>query len=62
MADFDYEMTLVQHELGEVSYPSGRMIFILELREDDPGAFLNGMIRQHRTRCTKLITDNCNLS
>ena len=35
MADFDYEMTLVQHESGEASYPSGRMIFILELREDE---------------------------
>ena len=35
MADFDYEMTLVQGESGEVSYPSGRMIFILELREDE---------------------------
>ena len=35
MVDFDYEMTLIQHESGEVSYPSGRMIFILELREDE---------------------------
>ena len=35
MVDFDYEMTLVQGESGEVSYPSGRMIFILELREDE---------------------------
>ena len=35
MVDFDYEMTLVQGDSGEVSYPSGRMIFILELREDE---------------------------
>ena len=35
MADFDYEMTLVQRDSGEVSYPSGRMIFILELRNDE---------------------------
>ena len=35
MVDFDYEMTLVQRDSGESSYPSGRMIFILELREDE---------------------------
>ena len=35
MADFDYEMTLVQRDSGEASYPSGRMIFILERREDE---------------------------
>lgn len=35
MVDFDYEMTLVQRDSGEVSFPSGRMIFILELREDE---------------------------
>ena len=35
MVDFDYEMTLVQGDSGEVSYPSGRMIFILERREDE---------------------------
>ena len=35
MVDFDYEMTLIQHESGEASYPSGRMIFILELRDDE---------------------------
>ena len=35
MADFDYEMTLVERESGETSYPSGRMIFILELRDDE---------------------------
>ena len=35
MVDFDYEMTFVQRESGEPSYPSGRMIFILELREDE---------------------------
>ena len=35
MVDFDYEMTFVQRDSGEASYPSGRMIFILELREDE---------------------------
>ena len=35
MVDFDYEMTLVQRDSGEASYPSGRMIFILELRADE---------------------------
>ena len=35
MVDFDYEMTLVERESGEPSYPSGRMIFILELRDDE---------------------------
>ena len=35
MADFNYEMTLIQHESGEASYPSGRMIFILERRNDE---------------------------
>ena len=35
MVDFDYEMTLVQSDSGEVSYPSGRMIFILEIREGE---------------------------
>ena len=35
MADFDYEMTLVERESREASYPSGRMIFILELRDDE---------------------------
>ena len=35
MVDFDYDMTLVELESGETSYPSGRMIFILELREDE---------------------------
>ena len=35
MVDFDYEMTLVERDYGEPSYPSGRMIFILELREDE---------------------------
>ena len=35
MADFDYEMTLVERESGETSHPSGRMIFILELRDDE---------------------------
>jgi len=35
MVDFDYEMTLVQGGSGEVSYPSGRMIFILKLRDDE---------------------------
>ena len=35
MADFDYEMTFVERESGEPSYPSGRMIFILEFREDE---------------------------
>ena len=35
MVDFDYEMTFVQRDSGEESYPSGRMIFILELREDE---------------------------
>ena len=35
LADFDYEMTLVERDSGEPSYPSGRMIFILELREDE---------------------------
>lgn len=35
MVDFDYEMRLVQGDLGETSYPSGRMIFILELRADE---------------------------
>ena len=35
MADFDYGMTLVERESGETSYPSGRMIFILELRADE---------------------------
>ena len=35
IVDFDYEMTLVQRDSGESAYPSGRMIFILELREDE---------------------------
>ena len=35
MVDFDYEMTLVQRDSGEAAYPSGRMIFILELRDDE---------------------------
>ena len=35
MVDFDYDMTLVELESGETSYPSGRMIFILDLREDE---------------------------
>ena len=35
MADFDYGMTLVERESGESSYPSGRMIFILERRKDE---------------------------
>ena len=35
MADFDYGMTLVERESGETSYPSGRMIFILELRDNE---------------------------
>ena len=35
MVDFDYEMTLVERDSGEPSYPSGRMIFILELRDDE---------------------------
>ena len=35
IADFDYGMTLVERESGETSYPSGRMIFILELRDDE---------------------------
>ena len=35
MVDFNYEMTLVQRDSGEASYPSGRMIFILELRADE---------------------------
>ena len=35
MVDFDYEMTLVQRDSGESSYPLGRMIFILERREDE---------------------------
>ena len=35
MVDFDYDMTLVGRESGETSYPSGRMIFILEFREDE---------------------------
>ncbi len=35
MVDLDYDMTLVELESGETSYPSGRMIFILELREDE---------------------------
>ena len=34
MIDYDYNMTLVQRASGEISYPSGRMIFILELREN----------------------------
>ena len=37
IVDFDYEMTLVQRDSGESSYPSGRMIFILELRDDEWG-------------------------
>ena len=35
MVDFDYEMTFVQRDSGAASYPSGRMIFILEFREDE---------------------------
>ena len=35
MVDLDYEMTLVQSDSGEVSHPSGRMIFILERRENE---------------------------
>ncbi len=35
MADFDYGMILVERESGESSYPSGRMIFILERRKDE---------------------------
>ena len=35
MVDLDYEMTLVERDSGESSYPSGRMIFIIELREDE---------------------------
>ena len=35
LVDFDYEMTFVQRDSGESSYPSGRMIFILEFREDE---------------------------
>ena len=35
MVDFDYEMTFVERESGEPSNPSGRMIFILEFREDE---------------------------
>lgn len=35
MVDFDYEMTFVERDSGEPSYPSGRMIFILELRDDE---------------------------
>ena len=35
MADFDYEMTFVERESREPSNPSGRMIFILEFREDE---------------------------
>lgn len=35
MVDFDYEMTFVQRDSGESSHPSGRMIFILEFREDE---------------------------
>ena len=35
MVDLDYDMTLVQRDSGESSYPSGRMIFIIELRDDE---------------------------
>jgi hypothetical protein len=35
MVDLDYEMTLVERDSGESFYPSGRMIFILEFREDE---------------------------
>ena len=46
MVDFDYEMTLVQRESGEPSYPSGRMIFIWSFEKMN-GVFLNGTTRQH---------------
>ncbi len=35
MVDFDYEMIFLQRNSGEFSYPSGRMIFILERRKDE---------------------------
>ncbi len=35
MVDLDYEMTLVERDSGESSDPSGRMIFILEFRDDE---------------------------
>lgn len=34
MVEYDYDLTFVQHASGEVSYPSGHMFFILELREN----------------------------
>ena len=34
MVEYDYDLNFVQHASGEVSYPSGRMFFILELREN----------------------------
>ncbi len=34
MVEYDYDLKFVQHASGEVSYPSGHMFFILELREN----------------------------
>ncbi|MDE0187407.1 MAG: hypothetical protein OXP71_18360 [Candidatus Poribacteria bacterium] len=34
MVEYEYDLTFVQHASGEVSYPSGHMFFILELREN----------------------------
>lgn len=34
MVEYDYDLKFVQHGSGEVSYPSGHMFFILELREN----------------------------